>query len=217
MLTMPHPQPYTIRWLCQGSDLHIRQQCHLSYGIKPFKYDLLCDVAPLKVFDVILVQTYLWKFHYIYESRPHSVIITLYRKLYRIPQVVPPSAISFISAKKCRKVTYQTKKFVFFVIHSQSERKVVAKSMASVTDLSMQQNQVDMVVEEYKEIFSSPTGVPMHHQVKHPIDFIPDAPLPNGPVYFFSFLENEEIKEITLGGTTSCILYNFLFKVIITL
>jgi hypothetical protein len=27
--TMPHPQPYTIGWLCQGSDLHVSQQCRL--------------------------------------------------------------------------------------------------------------------------------------------------------------------------------------------
>jgi hypothetical protein len=26
--TMPHPQPYTIGWLHQGSDLRVRQQCH---------------------------------------------------------------------------------------------------------------------------------------------------------------------------------------------
>jgi hypothetical protein len=25
--TTPHPQPYTIGWLCQGSDLRVRQQC----------------------------------------------------------------------------------------------------------------------------------------------------------------------------------------------
>jgi hypothetical protein len=66
--------------------------------------------------------------------------------------------------------------------------------MASTTDLSMQQKQVDKVVVEYKEIFSSPTGVPLHCQVKHPIDLTPNAPLPNGPVYHHSFLENEEIK-----------------------
>jgi hypothetical protein len=28
--TMPQPQPYTIEWLCQGSDLHVSQQCHMS-------------------------------------------------------------------------------------------------------------------------------------------------------------------------------------------
>ena len=53
---------------------------------------------------------------------------------------------------------------------------------------------MDKVVEEYKEIFSSPIGVPMHYQVKHSIDLTPDAPLPNGIIYRHSLIENEEIK-----------------------
>jgi hypothetical protein len=39
-----------------------------------------------------------------------------------------------------------------------------------------------------------PIGVPLHYQVKHPIDLTPGAPLPNGPVYRRSLLDNEEIK-----------------------
>jgi hypothetical protein len=89
--------------------------------IKPFKDKVLCDVSPLEVCDVLLGQPYLWKFHVVYESRPRSVIITLNRKLYRIPEAVPPSAISLISAKQCRKVISQTGKFVFFMIHSQNK------------------------------------------------------------------------------------------------
>jgi hypothetical protein len=116
--TTPQPQPYTIGWLGQGSDLHISQQCQLSYGIKPFKDKVLCDVAPLEVFDVLLGQPYLWKCHVVYESRPCSVIITLNRKLYRIPKAVPPSSISLISAKQCRKFITQTGKFVYFMISS---------------------------------------------------------------------------------------------------
>jgi hypothetical protein len=50
-------------------------------------------------------------------------------------------------------------------------------------------------MEEYSDIFSSPTKVPLQCQVKHPIDMTPDAPLPNGPVYRLSLLENEEIKQ----------------------
>jgi hypothetical protein len=136
--TMPHPQPYTIGWLCQGSDLCVSQQCRLSYDINPFKDEVLCDVAPLEVCDVLLGQPYLWKFHVVYESRPHSVIITLNRKLYRIPVVVPPSVISLISAKQCKKVISQTGKFVFFVIHSQNERKIIATSRVFATNLSTQ-------------------------------------------------------------------------------
>jgi hypothetical protein len=85
-------------------------------------------------------------------------------------------------------------KFVFFKICSQNERKIAATSRVSVANLSTQQKQVDKVVEEYLDIFSSPTGIPLHYQVKHPINMILDALLLNGPVYHCSLLENEEIK-----------------------
>jgi hypothetical protein len=143
---MTHPIPYTIGWLCQGSDLHVSQQCRLSYDIKPFKDEVLCDVAPLKFYDVLLGQPYLWKFHVVYESKPRSVMITLNRKLYKIPEAVPPSVISLISTKQCRKVISQTGKFVFFMIHSQNKRKIAATSRVSAADLSTQQKQVDKVM-----------------------------------------------------------------------
>jgi hypothetical protein len=188
LLTMMHLHPYTIGWLHQGSDIHVSQQCCLSYDIKPFKDEVLCDVSPLEVCNVILGQPYLWKCHVVYESRPHNVIITLNKKLYRIPEAVPPSVISLISSKKCRKVISQMGKFFFFVIHSQNERNIAATSRVSMADLSTHQKQVDKVMEEYSYIFSSPTGVPMHCQVKHPIDLTPNAPLPNGPVYHLSLV-----------------------------
>jgi hypothetical protein len=49
-------------------------------------------------------------------------------------------------------------------------------------------------MEEYKDIFTSPIGVPLHCQVKHSIDLIPGAPLPNGLVYRCLLLEKEETK-----------------------
>jgi hypothetical protein len=111
-----------------------------------------------------------------------------------IHEVVPPTSISLIFSKKCMKVISQNRKFVFFVIHSQSEKKVATTSMAFATDLSMQQKQVDKVIEEYKYIFSSPTWIPLHYQVKHLIDMTPGALLPNGLVYHRSMLKNKEIK-----------------------
>lgn len=52
-----------------------------------------------------------------------------------------------------------------------------------------------MVVEEYRDIFSLPIGVPLHYQVKHSIDLTLREPLPNVPIYDRSIMENEEIKQ----------------------
>jgi hypothetical protein len=154
----------------------------------------LCDISPLEVCDVLLGQPYLWKRYDVYESRPHSVIITLGRQLYRIPEVAPPTVISLISAKKCRKVISQIENFVFFVIYAHSKQKVATTSVASTQHLSLKHKQVDRIMEEYRDIFVSPTGVPTHCQVKHPINLTPDTPLPNGPVYRRLLMENDEIR-----------------------
>jgi hypothetical protein len=133
----PHPQPYTIGWLRQGRDLRVSQQCRLPYDIKPFKDDVLSDISPLEVCDVLLGQPYLWRCHVVYESRPRNIIITLGRQLYRILELALPTVISLISAKKCNKVISQIEKFIFFVIHSHSEKNFVATSVASTQRLSL--------------------------------------------------------------------------------
>ena len=78
------------------------------------------------------------------------------------------------------------------MIHPQGKKKVVA--MASRQGSSTQQQQMDKVMEEYKDIFASPTRVPLHCQVKHSIDLTLGTLLPNRPIYQRSVLENNEIK-----------------------
>ena len=149
LLTTPHPQPYNIGWLRQGRDLHLSQQCRLSYGIQPFKDEVLCNVAPLDVCDVLLGQPYMWKHHAIYESRPHSVIITLGGHLYRIPEVVPTTA----PPKQCCKVVSHFRKFIFSIICSKGEHKDTAATTASAKAPSIQQKQVDKVATKHRDSF----------------------------------------------------------------
>jgi hypothetical protein len=158
--TTAHPQPYTIGWLHQGLDLHVNQQCRLPYNIKPFTDEVLCDIYPLDVSDVLLVQPYLWKRHVVYESRPHAVIFTLSNKLYRIPEIAPPTTISLVTAKQCSKLISKTRKFVFLMIRPQGKRKTM--DMTSRQGPATRKKQMDKVMEEYEDIFTSPAGVPLH-------------------------------------------------------
>ena len=117
--TTPHLQPYSIGWLSQGRGICITQQCLLPYGIKPFKDEVLCDVAPLEVCDVLLGQPYMWKRHAVYESRPRSVIVTLGGKIYQIPETVAPNKVS-----QGRKISSHTKKLFLLTIASEGEHKI---------------------------------------------------------------------------------------------
>ena len=121
-----------------------------------------------------------------------ALLLLRWEILYRIPEVPPPTTISLVTAKQCSKLISKTDKFVFLMICPQAKKKIVA--MTSGQGPSTQQKQMDKVVEEYRDIFTSPTGVPLHCQVKHPIDMTPGTPFPNGPICQCSVLENDEIK-----------------------
>jgi hypothetical protein len=191
LTTILHPYPYTIGWLNHGWGIRVIQQCRLHYDIKPFKDEVLCDVSPVQVCDVLLGQPYMWKHHVIYESGPRRVIITLGDQLSRVPESDPKVVVSLISMKQCKKVVSQTERFFLFMVRSEGDRKVTATLETFAWGLSAQQRQLEKIVEEYKNIFTSPTGVPMHCQVKHSIDLTLGAPMPNDTVYKYSLMQNE--------------------------
>ena len=120
---VPHPQPYNIGWLIHGQDICIIQQFCLSYDIKPFKDEAMCDVSPLEFCDVLLGKPYMWKHHDVYQSRTCSFIITLGKKLYRIQETISSTSVSLITAKQCRKVISQTGKFILFMVHSEGGKR----------------------------------------------------------------------------------------------
>jgi hypothetical protein len=96
----------------------------------------------------------MWKHHVVYESRPHSVIVSLGGHLYRIPEVVSTT----IPPKTCHKVVSHTVKFSFFIICSKGEQKDTATTTASPQAPSIQQKQVDKAEEKCKYSFFTPSS-----------------------------------------------------------
>ena len=102
----------------------------------------------------------MWKSHVVYECRPRTIIVTLGNKFYRILEVPPPAIISLVTAKQCSKIISKTRKFFFLMIRHHGKKKNVA--MTSIWDSSTRQKKMDKVMEECGDIFTSPTGVPLH-------------------------------------------------------
>ena len=68
LFTTPHPQPYNIDWMKDGKELRMTRQYQFSYFIKPFEYEVLCDMALLSVTDALFIKPYLWDRHGTYQS-----------------------------------------------------------------------------------------------------------------------------------------------------
>ena len=86
LVTTPHPQPYNIGWMKDGQELRITRQCRLTYFIKPFEDEVLCEVALLIIADVLFGKPCLWDRHGSYQSQPQKVIVKIQNQWYGIPE-----------------------------------------------------------------------------------------------------------------------------------
>jgi hypothetical protein len=71
---------------------------------------------------------------------------------------------TIVPTKKCRIVISHTAKFILFTICS--EEKVTAITTTSTQDASIQQKQINKIVEEHQDILTAPTRVPPYCPVK---------------------------------------------------
>jgi len=71
--------PKTLQhWVARPGMGHRHQSTMLpTLRHQAFQSEVMCDVSPLKVCNVILGLPYMWKCLVVYESRHHSVIVTL--------------------------------------------------------------------------------------------------------------------------------------------
>jgi hypothetical protein len=129
----------------------------MSYGIHPFKDEVVCDVSPLDVYDVVLGQPYMWRHHVVYESRPCSVIITLGGHLSQITKVVSTTT----PPKQCHKVISHTAKFILFILYSKDTQKITTTTATSTPYIQKKQ-----IVKEKEDIFYSLKMVPTQCPIK---------------------------------------------------
>jgi hypothetical protein len=94
--------------------------------------EVLCDFSPLEVFDVILGQPYMWKFHVVYGSNTRSIVFTFGGHLYKVTEVVMATEVSLILEERCHKVISQTRNFFFFMVWLEGEKKVTTTTTTSI-------------------------------------------------------------------------------------
>ena len=147
-------------------ELRITRQCILTYFIKPFEDEVLCDVAPFSIVDTLFGKPYLWDRNGTYQSWPQKVIVKIRNQWYGIPKRQPTSMVAMISAKQTETLINHAQKFALIMIKPQHSRNIVATSRLTDQRISRQQQLIDNILEECQNVFQDPNKVPLHCQVK---------------------------------------------------
>jgi hypothetical protein len=96
----------------------------------------VCDISLSDVYDVVFFQPYMWRHDVDYESRPHSLIITLGGQLYRIEEVV----LNTSPPKQNHKVISHIAKYIIFIVCSKDAQNTTTTTSSSTP--SIQQRQI---------------------------------------------------------------------------
>lgn len=60
MLTLRHPQPYRLQWLDDCADVKVTKQVLVSFSIREYVDEVLCDVVPMQACHIVLGRP--WQF-----------------------------------------------------------------------------------------------------------------------------------------------------------
>jgi hypothetical protein len=84
---IPHPTPYTIRWLSQGQDIRVDQRVLVSLSIgKNYKDFLWCDIIPMDTCHILLGRPWLFDRSVIHDGRANTyTLIHNQKKIILIP------------------------------------------------------------------------------------------------------------------------------------
>jgi len=60
LTTLPHPRPYSLRWLNENGEIRVTKQVRVPFSIKTYHDEVLCDVAPMSARHLLLGRP--WQF-----------------------------------------------------------------------------------------------------------------------------------------------------------
>jgi hypothetical protein len=90
------------------------------------------------------------------------------------------------------------KKFVlFFLREGKKKGEVIKLEMKAYLEVCSgeKRQQLQQLIESYKDVFQEPQGMPPKREVEHEIQLFPYSPLPNIGIYRQSFIEIDEVRK----------------------
>ena len=181
----PHPKPYKLSWLQEGSDIKVKHRCLVFFTIgKHYQDEVWCDVVPMDVCHLLLGRPWQYdrqiiydgfKNTYTFRKDGHKVVLAPLKPTIA-PAFKPVEQNSLLSKSELDKeIRAGSDVMALVAIEETESEKEIPKEVEPILS-----EFVDVVPEEI------PHGLPPMRDIQHQIDLVPGSVLPNKPAYRMS-------------------------------
>ncbi|XP_026460993.1 uncharacterized protein LOC113362593 [Papaver somniferum] len=189
----PHPKPYPLGWIQKDIELQVMTQCRFKFAITDkFIDEIVCDVVPLDVAQVIFGNPYLWERDGVLNYRERAYLFKKYGKEFRILDSKTHLPMKMVTTNQVKRLINACGIFTLFLIRpvNTGERNVTLH----VTLSTKQESEISSLKKQFVDLFQEEVVIPPKRSVEHEITLVGDASLPNLGLYRTSITESEEIK-----------------------
>nr|GMD93444.1 Zinc finger, CCHC-type [Ipomoea batatas] len=194
--TEPHPKPYKLGWIKEGTSVMVTEVCHVPVSIgKSYQDTVTCEVIDMDACHILLGRPWQFDVDAIYHGRQNTYKFVSKNKKILIPLI----SWSVADQRKTCAVTITAnwKEFIAETKEFKTILLVVAKERDSQYFVP---DELSSLLKEFSEVAPEelPDGLPPLRDIQHQIDLIPGASLPNLPHYRMNPMENEALNNIVV-------------------
>ncbi|XP_071702891.1 uncharacterized protein [Rutidosis leptorrhynchoides] len=191
--TTPHPRPYVLGWIQQNTDTKVTHQCKFRFAITS-KYidEIVCEVVPLDICQVIFGSPYLWERNAIFFCREQRYQFEKDGQMFIVKNHQTQPTVDLVASGQIRRIVSTSKSFVLLILRPVKNEVEVFTLNSNYTNVT---NPFGELMQRYCSLFEERSNLSPERSISHDIQLVADCSLPNIGMYRTSVLENEEIKK----------------------
>lgn len=193
--------PYKVTWLNEGQSILVNEQTWVDFSIVGYKDILFCDILPMDYCHLLLGRP--WQYEreeVLYDGKENYISIKKGGKTFKIqsllegeePQSKVPSVFICNGKEFFKDLKEEESQGYAVVLNSNGEDNTMKDPLPI---------EVQALLEKYKDIVSdgTPATLPPRRVIRHQIDFVPSAFLPNKETYNLTPNQSLEVARQVQG------------------